>query len=840
MAAEPPGNTPDDETTRVCIKNVPPNFTETKLRSHLNANSHLALSITDCKVLRTKDGKSRKLAFVGFKDAGMAKHVISFFDKSFAATSRLTVEAAFTKSTKTSHRPWSKHSEGSSRYNALHNIAPAVEETKIPLDRDRQKESDEAMEKKKREFIDVMVGGKSSSSNLFWANDDGGGEKSPPVVQEKEKKSDEKLNSDSELDDSRSDNDDDSFDVMKTFKKDKVSDMDFLRSKVIGDKEDLKDDSSSAPSSSNGGSDLEDSSASDDDSVVNNQNKDKENDMKRKDFLHETEAPVALSKVESNPVVVERLFIRNLPFSATEDDIREIFSPLGSIVECHIPIDDTNRNKGYAFVKFSSSDEAAAAKENLDGTPFQGRLMHILPARQERENTDDKEANNTHMTHKMSKELERQKDAENKTEGWSSSFVRGDAVVDNLANRLGLDKGALLNVKDGLSSGNAAVRLALGETHLIEENRSYFKKHGVDMDALISSGKMKELPKRSSNMILVKNLPNDTSLDEISKVFLAVGGNTPTILLPPSKTIALIVYDNNNDAKKCFRKLAYKRFKHVPLYLEWAPMCTTLKKSLLAEPNELAESTSTSLLSLDPQNKVAVDEADEDATGEGNSTSIYVKNLNFSTSEASLKSVFKDCVGLRSVRIPTKVAPVKSAGGQINNEKLVKQSMGFGFVEFDSEASAKKAIFNLQGQAVAGHSLELKIAKGNSSSSKKTSSKKQSTKLIVRNVPFQASRTEILQLFGSFGQLKTVRLPKKFDGGHRGFAFVQFTGKKEALNAMKSLSQTHLYGRHLVLEWADDKDDIETLRDKAKRGLPGAGLSQASAQAPRNKKIRFD
>lgn len=53
---------------------------------------------------------------------------------------------------------------------------------------------------------------------------------------------------------------------------------------------------------------------------------------------------------------------------------------------------------------------------------------------------------------------------------------------------------------------------------------------------------------------------------------------------------------------------------------------------------------------------------------------------------------------------------------------------------------------------------------------------------------------------------------------------------------MKALSSTHLYGRHLVLEWADDKEDIDTLRDKAKRDVHIAGVM---ANAPKNKKIRF-
>jgi multiple RNA-binding domain-containing protein 1 len=144
---------------------------------------------------------------------------------------------------------------------------------------------------------------------------------------------------------------------------------------------------------------------------------------------------------------------------------------------------------------------------------------------------------------------------------------------------------------------------------------------------------------------------------------------------------------------------------------------------------------------------------------------------------------------------------------------------------------------------VDGHALEVAISSNKSSSSQNTTKKsvlstngkKTPTKIIVRNVPFQATRQELLKLFGTFGQLRKVRLPKKFDGNHRGFAFVEFLTGKEALAAMNALSRTHLYGRHLVLEWASDEDDnIDKLRDKAKRDTAGV------TTAPKNKKIRFE
>ena len=103
----------------------------------------------------------------------------------------------------------------------------------------------------------------------------------------------------------------------------------------------------------------------------------------------------------------------------------------------------------------------------------------------------------------------------------------------------------------------------------------------------------------------------------------------------------------------------------------------------------------------------------------------------------------------------------------------------------------------------------------------------------------------MLKLFATFGQLKKIRLPKKFDGGHRGFAFVEFLTSKEASIAMNALSRTHLYGRRLVLEWAIEETDndqgknINRLREKAKRDAADAAAVNVD-QYRKSKKIRFD
>jgi multiple RNA-binding domain-containing protein 1 len=80
---------------------------------------------------------------------------------------------------------------------------------------------------------------------------------------------------------------------------------------------------------------------------------------------------------------------------------------------------------------------------------------------------------------------------------------------------------------------------------------------------------------------------------------------------------------------------------------------------------------------------------------------------------------------------------------------------------------------------------------------------KKTNKIIVKNVPFQATEDEIKKIFSSFSHISEVRLPKKPDGTHRGFAFIVLDTYENVEKAIEYFgSSTHLYGRRLVLEKA--------------------------------------
>ncbi len=77
-----------------------------------------------------------------------------------------------------------------------------------------------------------------------------------------------------------------------------------------------------------------------------------------------------------------RLYVGNLSFSASEEELREYFSQAGTPESVAIIKDRvTGRSRGFGFVEMSNDDEAAQAIEQLDGKDFKGRPLKINEAR---------------------------------------------------------------------------------------------------------------------------------------------------------------------------------------------------------------------------------------------------------------------------------------------------------------------------------------------------------------------------------------------------------------------------------------------------------------------------
>jgi RNA recognition motif-containing protein len=78
-----------------------------------------------------------------------------------------------------------------------------------------------------------------------------------------------------------------------------------------------------------------------------------------------------------------KLFVGNLNFRTSSDDLRELFSQAGTCDSAQVMMDRaTGRSRGFGFVEMSTDEEAAKALEQFNGYEFQGRNLNVNEARE--------------------------------------------------------------------------------------------------------------------------------------------------------------------------------------------------------------------------------------------------------------------------------------------------------------------------------------------------------------------------------------------------------------------------------------------------------------------------
>ncbi|CAL5346588.1 unnamed protein product [Camellia sinensis] len=839
--------------SRICVKNLPKYVAEDRLRELFSQKGE----VTDAKLMRTKDGKSRQFGFVGYRTVQEAEEALKYFNNSYMDTYRITCEIARKVGDPDIPRPWSRYSlkkqetvteEVKKVGPKSVGIASSKEEKKIST---MDSGSDDPQ---LQEFLQVM---QPRVKSKLWANDiltapineqnGKGGDKNTKIKKVGKEKLAQVLDELDETDKSENG----SLDAQVAEKSNKmardevISDMDYFKSRVQtewsdSESSDDKDDGDDSDEDGVGNISLKKSDVRRDvqkvdpkvqhDSFEREASEQKFEEDSYEDSEHEMidsgDPSSSLKDDEKEISEISRLFVRNLPYTATEDELEEHFSKIGNVSQVHLVVDkDTKRSKGFAYVVYTLPESVARALEELDNSIFQGRLLHIMPAKQ-KNNSEKQEinasANVSSKTLKQRREDERKaSEASGNTQAWNSLFMRPDTVVENIARKFGVSKSDLLDRE----ADDLAVRIALGETQVIAETKKALVNSGVNIASLeeFASGRT-DGAKRSNHVILVKNLPYGSSESEMAKMF-GKFGSLDKIILPPTRTLALVVFLEPAEARAAFRGLAYKRYKDAPLYLEWAPGDILSQNFTFVD-----DAKNTVIVGEHEAKRVLLEQhvegiADADIDPERiESRSLFVKNLNFKTSDEALRKYFSEQIKegkVLSVRVKK----------HLKNGKNV--SMGFGFLELDSVETAANVCRDLQGTVLDGHALILQLchAKKDDQVRKNVDKDRSSTKLIVRNVAFEATEKDLRQLFSPFGQIKSLRLPMRF-GNHRGFAFVEYVTKQEAHNALQALSNTHLYGRHLVLERAKEGETLEELRARTAAqfsdGQDGLGSTKLS------------
>ncbi|KPQ37475.1 MAG: RNA-binding proteins (RRM domain) [Phormidesmis priestleyi Ana] len=76
------------------------------------------------------------------------------------------------------------------------------------------------------------------------------------------------------------------------------------------------------------------------------------------------------------------IYVGNLSFDATQEDINQVFAEYGSVKSVKLPTDrETGRVRGFAFVEMGAESEEQAAIDALDGAEWMGRTLKVNKAR---------------------------------------------------------------------------------------------------------------------------------------------------------------------------------------------------------------------------------------------------------------------------------------------------------------------------------------------------------------------------------------------------------------------------------------------------------------------------
>ncbi|KNE55541.1 hypothetical protein AMAG_01430 [Allomyces macrogynus ATCC 38327] len=760
------------ESSRIIVKNLPKYMTQDRLRDHFAEKG----TITDVKLVKTATGVFRRFAYIGFKSDKEAKAAVKHFHNTYVDTAKIHVEIAKRIGDPNLPRAWSRYTKGTSAFERANGASDATTSPAAPTapatDAEPASASADAVKDAKQSFIDSLYLEEQQRASLqtylevmkprttktTWANDDGTEarlETTTKVTKKKKKGEDVKVEvqavpnrkpggqgmlvTRSHVTFAGSD-DEDSDDEYQTLP---------ARGSAAADKVAIDDEDEDVEmgESETGSGEEEDeangSVADDDDGAVENDDDVKSTETSNADDVDAASlAPATTAAAPPRPthrvvpltdadtaadeaLIAEtgRLYVVNVPYSASDKDLIQVFSPFGALSAVHVPLHrESKQPKGIAFVHFVQPQDALAAYRGVQNRFFQGRVLVVRGAKAERK--DDSEADAAGSF--KAKRQAQLKAKAGSDFNWNSLYMASDAVAGAMAAKLGVGKADILD----RDADNMAVRLALAETHVISETKTYLAEHGIVLDAF-------HRKLRSDSVLLVKNIAHGTTEAEIEELF-AKYGELGRIVVPPAGTVAIVEYLTNNDAKNAFRHLAYKRFKSLPLYLEWAP-----------------------------QNcfEVAYDPA---------------KHARGSAAAAVAAATPSD-----AAPAPSSAAPAAPA----DKKKKGKRVSAAAFLGDDSVDLSK-----VQGAADTGN-----------------------TKLMVRNVPFEATIKDLRQLFASFAHVKSVRLPKKVTGGHRGFAFAEFLTHNEAVEALQALRHTHLYGRRLVIEFAKAGESVEELRDRTKQ-----------------------
>ncbi|CAL6008009.1 Polyadenylate-binding_protein [Hexamita inflata] len=454
--------------------------------------------------------------------------------------------------------------------------------------------------------------------------------------------------------------------------------------------------------------------------------------------------------------------IKNLPKTVTEAELAKFFKQFGPVSQAVVSINPVSKEPtGVGFIQYETPKglkNLLKKKEIL----MQGMYLQIQQASQlEMKESDFEFAKKAFDKHN--------------TLAWNSLVQNQQNITNQLSQRLNIDHTQIQN---------NPVAMATGEALLNKELREKMTAAGLQ-----------ESGPRSKTAILVKNLSDDVTEQMIRQQFGQFGPLLGCDLFFVG--FCLVQFGQPSDARRAFNRLAFKKIgtRFMPMMLEWAILKDQIEAQEEVKEEEIektAEKEPEEKKIINKEQKIEPEKKEEPKPIEKpkpeNTKSVHIKSISFQTTAEKFEQTLKQTLKEQLI--------------SCNLVQGLNGHKGFGFAvvkENDFQNTLQKI------NKIICDGFRFEATESVSKTQKQEENDLDTTKLIVKNLAFQASAKELKQLLSQFGRVVSFRAPKKLDNTLRGFAFVEYATEKEAGAAMNLIKTTHFYGRHLVAEPSYEK-----------------------------------
>ncbi|KAG2787720.1 hypothetical protein PC129_g7621 [Phytophthora cactorum] len=424
------------------------------------------------------------------------------------------------------------------------------------------------------------------------------------------------------------------------------------------------------------------------------------------------------------------VFVRNLPFGVTQEELEQVFSEVGPVRKIDVIKDKGKRKsemltRGFAFVKFAVGSDAAVAVEKLNKTDFQGRKMLIdyamekgkrrgLPGKEkpaaekpkqeeqedvqmeEPQQTEEEETEKAKQERKAAKEDRRAAKAAKKAAKAEANAKVKEVTEETPTTTEPEEKAKSAKTKQEpkvkATSASAAESAASG--HIQSERNARRRQHREFLREV--ERRKEEQASVEHKSVLIFGLGADVTQKHVLKKVKKVGAAEKVELKEETrtgKTYALVQFKTTKDAALAVAKLDHHIFKGSVLQVKSAA------KAVVVDDQETAGKPS------HPKR-----------AAETEGLRLIVRNLAFQTTDKDLEKLFEvhgPLFEVRVVRMPVEEDTKKSeeeADGETTAEPVVGRSRGFGFVQYRDVADARAAVEKLNGTKLKGREMIVDFA----------------------------------------------------------------------------------------------------------------------------------